>query len=61
MTQSEHAQWNADNYPGTLEICSKCDQPTGRCEEDNITDEEGEPHCYDCAVGCGLIEGEQAN
>lgn len=61
MNQSEHAEWNAQNYPGTLEICAKCDEPTGNCEEDNILNDGGEPHCRDCAVGAGLLEGEQGN
>ena len=34
MTQCEHKDWNANNYPGTLEICFQCDEPTGNCEED---------------------------
>jgi hypothetical protein len=58
MTQSEHEEWNSTNYPGTLEICVKCNEPTGNCEEDNILDDDGEPHCHDCAVGCGLLESE---
>ena len=58
MTQEEHAHWNAENYPGTLQLCSKCDEPTGRCEEDSILDDEGNPHCEDCAIGCGLVEGD---
>ena len=61
MTQAEHEAWNDDNYPGTREICCKCDEPTGRCEEDNITDDDGEPYCEDCAIGAGLIEGDNAN
>ena len=58
MTQSEHEIWNDSNYPGTLEICVKCDEPTGNCEEDNILDDDGDPLCQDCAVGCGLLESE---
>lgn len=61
MTQSEHENWNANNYPGTREICCKCDEPTGNCEEDNILDDDGEPYCYDCAIGAGLIEGDTGN
>jgi len=61
MTQSEHEAWNASNHPGTLEICCRCDEPTGNCEEDNITDDDGSPYCADCAMGAGLIECDQAN
>jgi hypothetical protein len=49
MTQSEHAAWNASNYPSTLQICCKCDDPTGRCEEDAIYTDEGDgPFCQGC-------------
>ena len=61
MTQEEHAHWNADNYPGTLEICFKCNEPTGNCEEDNILDDDGDAFCLDCAVGEGLIERDMGN
>ncbi len=44
MTQSKHEAWNATNYPGTLEMCSVCDDPTGRCEDDSI-------NCDDCGAG----------
>lgn len=36
LTQAEHERWNASNYPGTLQLCCLCRQPTGRCEEDSI-------------------------
>ena len=58
MTQSEHESWNAGNYPGTLEICCRCSEPTGNCEDDNILNDCGEPYCYDCAVGSGLIDND---
>lgn len=49
MSQSDHEKWNAANYPGTLQLCSVCDEPTGFCEEDAIWDEEsGEPLCEAC-------------
>jgi hypothetical protein len=61
MSQSDHAKWNNENYPGTLEICCKCDEPTGNCEEDNTLDDDGDPYCYDCAKGAGLIESDAGN
>ena len=61
MTQSEHNAWNDSNYPGTLEICFKCDEPTGNCEEDNILDDDGDAYCHDCAIGAGILEAEQGN
>ena len=48
MTQSEHAAWNADNYPGTLQMCFLCDRPTGKCEDDSLYSESGEPMCPEC-------------
>jgi hypothetical protein len=46
--QSEHEEWNAKHYPGTRQLCSKCDQPTGRCEDDSILTNDGEPLCEEC-------------
>ena len=52
MGQDEHKHWNAQNYPGTLQICARCDAPTGRCEDDTLYDDDdkdGErPICLDC-------------
>lgn len=49
MTQSQHNAWNANNYPGTLQLCSLCDKPTGRCEYDSIYLDDGdEPICEEC-------------
>jgi hypothetical protein len=48
LTQSEHAEWNENNYPGTLQLCSKCDEPTGRCEEDSMNDDDGNCYCKEC-------------
>ena len=48
MSQSEHERWNAANYPGTLQLCSVCSEPTGRCEEDEILSADGDPLCETC-------------
>ena len=56
MSQKEHAKWNASNYPGTLQICCECGEPTGFCEDDGIWNEEGEPLCGECAKKCNLRE-----
>ncbi|SDH25162.1 hypothetical protein SAMN05428952_10093 [Nitrosomonas sp. Nm132] len=48
MTQKEHARWNATHYPGTRQICSDCDEPTGRCEDDSLYNEPGYPICEEC-------------
>lgn len=50
MDQGEHERWNASNYPGTRQLCSECDQPTGLCEEDANWSEDGEPLCDECYV-----------
>jgi hypothetical protein len=48
--QQWHAQHNAQHYPGNRQLCSNCDQPTERCEEDSIFLEDGTgplcPGCY---------------
>ena len=48
MSQTEHEKWNSYNYPGTLQICSECGEPTGFCEEDGIWSKDGEPLCERC-------------
>lgn len=49
MHQSEHEEWNAANYPGTRQLCSICDDPTGRCEDDTLSvDDDGSPLCELC-------------
>lgn len=49
MHQDEHERWNAAHYPGTRQLCSKCDEPTGRCEEDSIYRNGEGPLCEECA------------
>lgn len=48
MHQSEHEAWNAQRYPGTRQCCSSCGAPTGRCEDDTLSLDDGEPLCEDC-------------
>lgn len=48
MSQSEHEAWNSRNYPGTLQLCCECWQPTGRCEDDSLCDEDGNAFCEAC-------------
>lgn len=48
-TQAEHAAVNAREYPGTRQLCTTCDAPTERCEEDAIYTDDGQgPMCLDC-------------
>lgn len=49
LSQAEHDAWNNHNYPGTLQLCDLCEEPTGRCEEDSIENEDGYIVCPDCA------------
>ena len=47
--QYEHEAINAREYPGTRQMCSICDEPTGRCEEDSLFAEGNEsPICEEC-------------
>ncbi len=48
MSQSEHARWNAQNYPGTRQICVKCDEPTGNAEDHSNYTEDNGPYCGKC-------------
>lgn len=48
MSQCAHEKWNASNYPGTLQLCTKCDEPTGNCEDDTNWSADEEPLCWDC-------------
>jgi hypothetical protein len=48
MHQSEHEAWNASHYPGTRQLCARCEEPTGRCEENTLWSEDGEPLCKEC-------------
>lgn len=57
MHQQDHKKWNAENYPGTLQLCTMCNEPTGRCEEDSLFDEQDvdqeRPLCELCLTPCG--------
>jgi len=48
MHQDAHERWNASHYPGTRQVCSKCGEATGRCEEDAMWSDDGEPFCETC-------------
>lgn len=49
MSQQEHESWNGSNYPGTRQLCCKCESATGRCEEDSIyLDDDTGPLCEEC-------------
>lgn len=48
LTQYEHSKWNAHQYPGTRQLCCECEQPTNRCEEDDLWDEDIGPYCSEC-------------
>ena len=48
IDQSAHEAWNASHYPGTRQLCHECGEPTGFCEEDQITNDDGYPICEEC-------------
>jgi len=51
INQSKHKVWNDNNYPGTRQFCSICNNPTERCEEDSIyLNEDSEPICENCFI-----------
>lgn len=51
MTPSQHEDWNSNNYPGTRQLCCKCEETTGRCEEDSIyLDDDTGPLCEECYI-----------
>ena len=48
-SQTEHEAINRREYPGTRQLCAWCDEPTGRCEQDDIYLDDGRgPLCPDC-------------
>ena len=48
QSRDKGARWNANNYPGTLQLCSECGEPTGRCEEESLYVDDFGPLCLDC-------------
>lgn len=51
-SQAEHRMHNADNYPGTRQLCVMCNLETERCEEDSLWvelwGEDIGPLCSEC-------------
>jgi hypothetical protein len=47
-SQTEHERINAKEYPGTRQLCKKCDEPTGKCEDDTLSVGDLSPLCEDC-------------
>jgi len=50
--QITHKHINADHYPGTRQLCDACDEPTGRCEEDDLWVDDDGPFCEECYAAC---------
>ena len=48
LDQDEHRAWNSRNYPGTRQLCTLCEEPTGRCEEDEMYVGDIGPLCEEC-------------
>jgi len=55
MDQSAHEQWNATYYPGTRQLCVKCDNPTGQCEEDSHYVGDVGPLCKECYLELDFV------
>lgn len=58
LDQSTHEAINSSHYPGTRQLCSLCDAPTGRCEDDTMYCEFHElpqlcEACYEKHRECG--------
>ena len=47
-SQLEHERYNATHYPGTRQLYSQCEEPTGRCEEDSMFVGDIGPLCEEC-------------
>ena len=58
MDQLEHEAWNTRHYPGTRQLCVKCDEPTGRCEDDSLYVGDDGPLCEECYTNNPTKEGE---
>jgi len=51
MTQCDHEAWNTRHFPGTRQLCVRCDATTGRCEDDGLyadADRTIGPLCEEC-------------
>jgi hypothetical protein len=48
LHQYEHEEHNEQHYPGTLQLCELCEEPTGRCEEDSLWIENIGNVCESC-------------
>lgn len=48
LGQEAHEQINARYYPGTRQLCNRCEEPTGRCEDDSIYVGDDGPLCEAC-------------
>ena len=47
--QREHNEINAREYPGTRQICIRCDCPTGKTEDTSLWSDFGDgPFCEEC-------------
>lgn len=59
MPQNVHEEWNVRHYPGTRQLCSKCEQPTGRCEDDSLFVFDLGPLCEECWKSKEPEQGEE--
>lgn len=59
LFQDDHERWNSYNYPGTRQLCSECEQPTGNCEDDSLFLNDRGPLCKECWVEIWGNAGEE--
>jgi hypothetical protein len=59
LDQSTHERINARHYPGTRQLCIRCDEPTGRCSDDSLYDDDTDegPLCETCYATTGAAHG----
>jgi hypothetical protein len=57
LHQHEHEKWNSHEYPGTRQLCTKCDDPTGRCEDDSLYFGDDGPLCEECYKMYESVQG----
>ena len=58
LDQDQHRAINARHFPGTRQLCGKCSEPTGHCEEDSLYIDDDGPLCETCyAAAAPLATG----
>lgn len=56
LDQNTHRRINVQHYPGTRQLCCDCDEPTGRCTEDEMYVGDHGPLCEVCYEKSTIVE-----